>query len=69
MNNTFENLSELAYKDLCNQLHTEAYSKGEDYYTDPATGYIVFTRLKHERRGYCCKSGCRHCAYGYVKGK
>jgi hypothetical protein len=20
-----------------------------------------------EKRGYCCKNGCRHCPYGFVK--
>jgi hypothetical protein len=35
-----------------------------DYYTT-AEGYIVFTEQYHLKRGYCCKSGCRHCPYGY----
>lgn len=30
-------------------------------------GYIVFTEVYHLKRGYCCKSGCRHCPYGYDK--
>lgn len=30
-------------------------------------GYIVFTEYYHILRGYCCHSGCRHCAYGYGK--
>lgn len=36
----------------------------EDYYTSPG-GYIVFTEVYHKKRGYCCKSGCKHCPYGY----
>ncbi len=28
---------------------------------------IVFTRNYHLKRGYCCKSGCKHCPYGYDK--
>lgn len=36
----------------------------EDYYKTPE-GYIVFTEKYHLKRGYCCKSGCRHCPYGY----
>ena len=55
------------YKALTDRLHAEACERGDTFYRDPATGYIVFTRLKHESRGYCCKSGCRHCAYGYKK--
>lgn len=40
--------------------------EGEDYYLTPE-GYKVFTEKYHLKRGYCCKSGCRHCAYGYDK--
>jgi hypothetical protein len=36
----------------------------EDYYTSPE-GYIVFTEAYHLKRGHCCKSGCRHCPYGF----
>lgn len=36
----------------------------EDYYLSEE-GYIVFTEKYHLKRGYCCKSGCRHCPYGY----
>ena len=48
--------------------------KPEDFYYSPE-GYIVFTEKYHLKRGYCCKSGCKHCPYGYdkrtdtVKGK
>lgn len=38
----------------------------EDYYLSPE-GYIVFTENYHLKRGYCCKSGCKHCPYGYDK--
>jgi hypothetical protein len=37
---------------------------GEFYYDGP---YIVFTEAYHLRRGWCCKSGCRHCPYGFKK--
>lgn len=50
-NNTFE------------ELHRQACAEGKQAYQDPATGYIVFTRLYHLARGHCCKSGCRHCPY------
>ena len=46
----------------------------EDFYHSEE-GYIVFTEKYHIKRGYCCKSGCKHCPYGYdrktgeVKGK
>lgn len=35
--------------------------QGEDYYIDH--GLYVFTEKYHLKRGYCCKSGCRHCPY------
>ncbi len=38
----------------------------EDYYLSPE-GHIVFTESYHLKRGYCCKSGCKHCPYGYNK--
>lgn len=39
-------------------------SSSEDYYLTPE-GFRVFTEKYHLKRGYCCKSGCRHCPYGY----
>jgi hypothetical protein len=38
----------------------------EDYYLSK-DGFIVFTEKYHLKRGYCCKSGCKHCPYGYDK--
>lgn len=37
-----------------------------DYYENEQ-GYRVFTEKFHLRRGYCCKSGCKHCPFGYDK--
>ena len=39
----------------------------EDYYKSEE-GYLVFTEKYHQKRGYCCKSGCKHCPYDYDKG-
>lgn len=36
----------------------------EDFYLNE-DGLMVFTREYHLKRGYCCKSGCRHCPWGY----
>lgn len=36
----------------------------EDFYFNSA-GFLVFTEKYHLKRGYCCKSGCKHCPYGY----
>ncbi|MFN4854931.1 MAG: DUF5522 domain-containing protein [Bacteroidota bacterium] len=38
----------------------------EDYYLTEQ-GYVVFTEKYHLKRGYCCKSGCKHCPFGYNK--
>jgi hypothetical protein len=35
------------------------------YYTE--NNYWVFTEMFHLLRGHCCKSGCRHCPYGFKK--
>jgi Family of unknown function (DUF5522) len=40
--------------------------EGEDFYLSPEN-YKVFTEKFHLKRGYCCKSGCRHCPYGFDK--
>jgi len=40
--------------------------EGEDFYFTPE-GYKCFTEKFHLKRGYCCKSGCKHCPYGYDK--
>jgi len=40
--------------------------EGEDFYLSPE-GYRIFTEKYHLKRGYCCKSGCRHCPYGFDK--
>ncbi len=32
-----------------------------DFYLE--RGAIVFTAKFHQRRGYCCGSGCRHCPF------
>jgi len=47
------------------ELHRMTVEKGEKHYTDPATGYCVFTQLFMLERGWCCGSGCRHCPYGH----
>jgi len=39
--------------------------EGEYYYLE--NGNWVFTAKYLLKRGYCCRSGCRHCPYGFVK--
>ena len=36
-----------------------------DVYHTPE-GYVVFTAQYHRRRGYCCRSGCRHCPWNFT---
>lgn len=40
--------------------------EGEDFYYTPE-GYKCFTEKYHLKKGFCCKSGCRHCPYGFDK--
>ncbi|MGE5106881.1 MAG: DUF5522 domain-containing protein [Sphingobacteriales bacterium] len=44
---------------------TNHYLEGIDYYRE--NSLWVFTAWHHLKRGYCCKSGCRHCPYGFKK--
>ncbi len=36
----------------------------EDFYYDD-NGNMVFTSVFLKKRKFCCKSGCRHCPYGF----
>jgi hypothetical protein len=47
---------------MINQNKENKLSEGEDFYYTPE-GYKCFTEKHHLKRGYCCKSGCRHCPY------
>lgn len=48
------------------KLHQEACERGDTFYTDPVSGFLVFTEVAHKKRGKCCGSGCRHCPYNHV---
>ena len=37
--------------------------EGIDFYYE--NGLMVFTAEYLRKRGYCCRSRCRHCPYGY----
>jgi hypothetical protein len=43
----------------------EPLEEGVDYYVE--NGFWVFTAYYHQKRGYCCQNGCRHCPYGFKK--
>ena len=43
--------------------HEQALADGAAGYLDPATGLYVMTAATHLARGFCCRSGCRHCPY------
>jgi len=44
------------------------FEQGRDYYLEK--GQIILTETYLARRGKCCGSGCRHCAFtpSYTKG-
>lgn len=46
-------------------LHDAACARGETTYTDPGTGFMVFTRLGLLAREKCCGAGCRHCPFDH----
>ena len=48
-------IEELYIKETINKSSTK------DYYWE--NGKMVMTEDYHLNRGYCCKSGCRHCPY------
>ncbi|MBY0450267.1 MAG: hypothetical protein K2X01_06550 [Cyanobacteria bacterium] len=52
---------------LIDFLHAQAVEQGKACYTDPLSGYQVMTRDSLAKRGYCCKSGCRHCPWGFTR--
>ena len=37
--------------------------EGIDFYIE--NGLYVFTEHFLRERGYCCRTGCRHCPYGF----
>eukprot|EP00850_Spirogloea_muscicola_P016859 SM000140S00608 [mRNA] locus=s140:151582:159394:- [translate_table: standard] len=45
--------------------HTAACQAGSANYTDPQTGFAVFTERALQERGVCCGNRCRHCPYGH----
>ncbi|MCU0422730.1 MAG: DUF5522 domain-containing protein [Bacteroidia bacterium] len=47
-------------------LKRSELKEGTHYYFN-AQGYMVFTSLYHQLRGYCCENGCLHCPYGFKK--
>ncbi|MBM4150956.1 MAG: hypothetical protein FJ219_04835 [Ignavibacteria bacterium] len=52
-------------KTIIIEIHDRTCYEGKEFYRDPFTRNLVFTKTKHLRRGYCCKNRCRHCPYGF----
>jgi hypothetical protein len=48
---------------MSNEAPDAPLLEGVDYYIE--NGFWVFTAEYLQKRGYCCKSGCRHCPYGF----
>jgi hypothetical protein len=42
--------------------------ESEDFYINDK-GLFVFTEVYHQKRGYCCESGCLHCPYNFKNKK
>jgi hypothetical protein len=45
------------------ERHAHAVAVNLPVYTDPVSGFSVFTAEFLAARGYCCDSGCRHCPF------
>eukprot|EP00850_Spirogloea_muscicola_P023641 SM000374S13837 [mRNA] locus=s374:60548:65025:+ [translate_table: standard] len=45
--------------------HKAACRAGSATYTDPKSGFAVFTERALQERGVCCGNRCRHCPYGH----
>jgi hypothetical protein len=43
--------------------HNVAMAVDQPGYTDPATGYFVFTAKTLAAEGKCCANMCRHCPF------
>ncbi len=48
-------------------VSTEQKLEQNIHYYFNEKGLMVFTELYHQTRGYCCKSACKHCPFGYKK--
>ncbi len=59
----FESLCKRCIEELY-QLALDSEQADEFYFEGPL---LVFTSHYHFKRGYCCRSKCRHCPYGYAK--
>lgn len=60
-----ERQQELKMSEDIEELHALAIQEGSTTYTDPNTGFTVFTELVHLKRGTCCGNQCRHCPFGW----
>ncbi|MGB0646724.1 MAG: DUF5522 domain-containing protein [Bradymonadia bacterium] len=56
-------------KPIWREIHERACKEKALAYTDPQTGYRVFTAFGLRKRARCCGSGCRHCPFGHVRVK
>jgi hypothetical protein len=45
------------------ERHAGALAANLPVYTDPVSGFSVFTAEFLASRCYCCDSGCRHCPF------
>ena len=49
--------------DVIVQAHRQALAADRPGYLDPRSGLFVMTASYLASRGWCCRSGCRHCPY------
>ena len=66
---TNSNIKEENKVNKYDEIHEIACQNKEETYIDPDSGYMVFTKYAHLKRGKCCGSGCRHCPYNHINVK
>ena len=61
-----EKIEKTADKEKLSFMSKDEMIENIDYYINEK-GNWVFTSEYHLKRGSCCKSGCKHCPYGFQK--
>ena len=60
---------EAKHYNIIKEIHDLTCLQDKDYYRDPFTNNLVFTKNKHLKRGYCCKNKCLNCPWKYGQDK
>ena len=45
------------------KLHEEAIKNNKNFYIEPGTGFMIWTKDFLLKREFCCENDCKHCPY------